>query len=37
MNLVRDFARLGGVAPRATPGTPIEIPSAGVGSPAAND
>jgi hypothetical protein len=37
MNLVRDFARLGGVAPRATPGTPIAIPSAGVGSPAAND
>ena len=36
MNLVRDFARLGGVAPRATPGTPIAVPGVEVGSPAAN-
>jgi hypothetical protein len=33
MNLVRNFARLGGVAPRATPGKPPAV----VGSPAAND
>ena len=36
MNLVRDFARLGGVAPRETPGTPAS-PSAVVGSLAGND
>ena len=36
MNLVRNFARLGGVAPRATPGTPAHPPAV-VGSPAAND
>jgi hypothetical protein len=35
MNLVRDFALLGGVAPRATQGTPAS-PSVVVGSPAAN-
>jgi hypothetical protein len=33
MNLVRDFARLGGVAPRATTGTPPAV----AGSPAARD
>ena len=38
MNLVRDFARLGGVTPRATPGTPsVASPGAGVGSPATGD
>ena len=37
MNLVRDFALLGGVAPRATLGTPLASPSAVVESPAAND
>jgi hypothetical protein len=34
MNLVRDFTRLGGVAPRATP---VASRSAGVGSPAPRD
>jgi hypothetical protein len=37
MNLVRDFARLGGVAPRATPGTPPAGSSVAVGSPVADD
>jgi hypothetical protein len=38
MNLVRDFALLGGVALRTTPGTPlVASPGAGVGSPAAGD
>ena len=37
MNLVRDFARLGGVAPRATPGTPPASPAAVVGSPVVRD
>ena len=38
MNLVRDFARLGGVVPRARPATPpAAIPGAGVGSPAFRD
>jgi len=37
MNLVRDFARLGGVSPRATPGMPPASPSAVVGSPVIRD
>jgi len=38
MNLVRDFSLLGGVALRATPGTPlVASPGAGVGSPVAGD
>jgi hypothetical protein len=38
MNLVRDFARLGGVALRATPGTPaVASAGTGVGSWAARD
>jgi hypothetical protein len=37
MNLVRDFARLGGVAPRATLGTPPVNRPAVVGSSTAND
>ena len=38
MNLVRDFALLGGVAPRAAPGIPpVARPVAPAGSAAAND
>jgi hypothetical protein len=37
MNLVRDFARLGGVARGATPGTPPASSSVAVGSPVADD
>ena len=37
MNLVQEFARLGGVAPRATPGTPPASPSAVVGLPVIRD
>jgi hypothetical protein len=37
MNLVRDFARLGGVSPRATPGTSPASPSVVVGSPVIRD
>ena len=37
MNLVRDFARLGGVAPHGTPGTPPVNSSAVVGSPVIRD
>jgi hypothetical protein len=37
MNLVRDFALLGGVALRATPGMPLASPGADLGSPTAGD
>jgi hypothetical protein len=37
MNLVRDFALLGGVTPRATLGTPRASPAAVVGSPVARN